>query len=363
MSAGDWNFLAGRFVGDGSIEIVETELPINITSIARTLSAPSAMDGTITNKVKRLQVGGKPILEPWNTVLIAEASGIIRGMSIYLKPEFTGTAWNMRQIGLGGYPQGMPYDGETSFTDTDPMDIFRHVWDHLQGFDYGNIGVTIDREAHSPVRVGTAVAEGDTASGPRKLNWWETTDLGATIDSYAKETPFDWVEQYSWQVDQPHCHIGMGYPTIGERKDHYRLVLGENMASVPGVTEADFVNGVLGLGAGEGRDRVRGWAGVTDGRIRRVRTVDEKGITSTEQMAARCRDELNSTRGQLLVDTVTVYDHPNAPLEAIELGDELPLYAETDHVLVDAYVRVVGKDESPQANDQATLTVVRQVYA
>jgi hypothetical protein len=363
VASGDWNFLAGRLDGDGFIEIIETELPINVTSISRTLSAPSGMDGTITNAVRRLKNNGRPVFEPWNTVLIAEAAGLIRGMSLYLKPSFNGPAWELDQIGLSGYPQGMPYDGEASFLATDPLDIFRHIWDHLQGWPAGNIGVTIDRSVHSPVRVGTPPQEGDNDSGPRKLNWWETTNLGGVIDDLAKETPFDWVERVYWDGDQPHCHIDLGYPIIGTRKDQYRLVLGENLATVPGVTEADYYNGVLAVGAGEGRDRVRGWAGVADGRIRRVRSVDDKNLADAAQATARARAELNTTRGHVLVDTVTVFDHPNAPLEAIELGDELPLYAETDHIDVDAYVRVVGKDEAPQTSDQAVLTVVRQVQA
>ena len=363
MSAGEWNFLAGRLVGDGSIDILETELPIEVTSINRALSAPGSMDGKITNKVRRLQKAGRPIFEPWNTVIIAEASGIIRGMSIYLKPTFNGATWDLSQIGLSGYPRGMPYDGEASFQATDPLDIFRHIWDHLQGFSGGHLGVTIDRDTHSPVRVGTPTSEGDNESGPRKLNWWETTDLGAEIDNYAKEAPFDWVERVYWDGNVPHCHIDLGYPTIGTRKDQYRLVLGENMASIPSVTEADYYNGVMALGAGEGRARVKGWAGVADGRLRRVKGVDDKGLSAVAQANARAQDELNATRGQFIVDTVTVYDHPNAPLEAIELGDELPLYAETDHVTVDTYVRVVAKDEAPQSSDEATLTVVRTVTA
>lgn len=363
MTAGEWNFLAGRLVGDGNIEILETELPIEVSSISRRLSAPGAMDGTITNAVRRLKVGGRPIFEPWNTVLIAEASGVIRGMSIYLKPTFTGATWDLSQVGLSGYLQGMPYDGEATFNNADPLDIFRHLWDHAQSFAGGNLGVTIDREATSPVRVGTPETEGDSESGPRKYNWWESTDLGAEVDNLAKETPFDWLETVFWEGDTARCHIDLGYPTIGTRKDQYRLVLGENMAEIPSVTESDFYNGVLALGAGEGRARVRGWAGVSDGRLRRVRTIDDKGLSDVGRATARANEELNATRGQLIVDTVTVYDHPNAPLEAIELGDELPLYAETDHVTVDAYVRVVGKDESPQTSDQATLTVVRQVTA
>lgn len=407
MAGGDWNILAGRLVGDGSIDILETELPMEIASIDRNLSAPSMMSGSITNSVKRLKKGGRPLFEPWNTVIIAEAAGLIRGMTIYRKPTFTGAKWELDQIGLPGYAQGTLYDGSASFVNTDPLDIFRHVWDHLQGFPAGNLGITVDRTARSPVRVGQGTPDpvdfdqarynsdpawaaywdglkaagwagkatdsaerlyppantSSTDSEPRKLNWWETSDLGTVIDDLAKETPFDWLEKLSWQGDQPHCHLDLGYPTLGGRKDHLRLVLGENLATEPDVTEADYFNQVHVMGAGEGRDRVRGYAGVADGRLRRTRVVDDKSRSGKAQADSLARDELNATRGQLVVDMVEVYDHPNARLEAIELGDEIPLYAETDWVTVDCYVRVVGKSESPDKSDSATLTVVRMAEA
>jgi len=362
MATGEWNFLAGRLAGDGSIDIIETELPINVEAIDRNLSAPSTMDGSISNEVKRLKVNGRPIFEPWNTVLIAEASGLIRGMTIYRKPTFDGPKWSLDQIGLPGYALGMPFTDEKVYTKADPLNIFRDVWAHLQGQQNGNLGLTID-DLKSPVLVGSDAVEGDSESGPRLLNWWSTLDLGKTIDDLARETPFDWVERYSWQGDQPHCHIGLGYPTIGGRKDHLRLVLGENLASEPSVSEGDWVNQTYVLGSGEGRDRVRGYAGVADSRLRRVRVVDDKGKASVDQANARAREELNALRGHFIVDTLEVFDHPNAPLEAIELGDEIPLFAEMDWAEVDDYVRVVGKSESPVKSDVATLTVVRTVTA
>lgn len=360
MATGEWNFLAGRLVGDGSIDIIETELPINVGSINRNLSAPFTMDGTITNEVKRLKVGGRPIFQPWNTVIIAEASGLIRGMSIYRKPTFEGARWELDQIGLTGYALGMPYTEERSYTAADPLDIFRDVWDHLQGQPNGNLGITID-DLKSPVRVGTPTVEGDYDSGPRLLNWWQTLDLGKTIDDLSRETPFDWTERFSWQGDQPHCHVNLGYPTIGARKDHLRFVLGENLASEPSVSEADWVNQTYVLGSGEGRDRVRGYAGVADGRLRRVRVVDDKGKANKDAATARAREELSALRGQFVVDQLDVFDHPNARLEAIELGDEIPLYADMDWAEVDQHVRVVGKAESPVKSDMVTLTVVRTV--
>lgn len=360
MPADEWNVLAGRLLGDGSVEILETELPVEIDSIDRNLSAPATMQASITNEVKRLKRAGRPIFEEWNTVLIAEAAGLIRGYTIYRRPTFNGNVWDLDQIGLGGYPKGMPYVDSKTFIQADPLDIFREVWSHLQSRPNGNLGVTVD-ELTCPVRVGMAGESsgvGSSASGPRRLAWWETTDLGNTIDEYATETPFDWREDNYWDGDQPHCHIKLGYPSIGGNKG-YSLVLDNNLISLPSITRGDFANETHVLGAGEGRTRIRGYAGISDGRIRRVHVVDDKGSDSLAKANAKAKDILGRVRGDFIVDVVEVADSPTAPLAAIELGDTLELYAETPHVEIHQDVRVVGKSESPQKSDSAILTIVR----
>jgi hypothetical protein len=362
MARGDWNISAGRLQGDGSVDILESDLPLTIGSIDRNLSAPSVMTGSIDNQVLRLKVDGRPIFEPWNTVIIAEADDLIRALTIYRRPTFNGAKWELDQIGYGGYPIGVPYDGEMSYINADPLDIYREVWHHLQDRPGGDLGVTID-PLSSPVRVGTPTVDGDSDSGPRKLSWWDTTDLGRVVDDYAMETPFDWLETVYWDVDQPHCHIRLGHPTISARRDDLRLVLGENLASTPSFTTTEYVNQVYVLGAGEGRTRVHGYAGIADGRIRRARMVEDNSIPDNARAAARAADELNAYRGQFVIDRVDVYDHPNARREAIEPGLEIPLYAETDWATIDQFVRVVGKSESPQKSDVATLTVMRSVQS
>jgi hypothetical protein len=359
--AGEWSYYAGKLNGEGGIVGI-VELPdFKVGSIDTAMSAPSTWRGTIDSEVKELRgLNGRPILEPWNAVIMAEASGQLRGLGIYRRPTFNGRNWDLDVIGLSGYPLDMPYDGEIEFVKADPLDMFRHAWNHLQTRPGGNLGVSIGT-TKSPILVGTptpADATGSFDEGPRKWNWWDTHNLGQEIDSLARETPFDWVEQVSWNVNTPTCHIALGYPTIGGRSTH-RFVLGENLATEPTATGSDFVNETWVVGNGEGRARIRGRAGITDGRIRRVKVIEDQDERSLASANSRASRMLSMTRGQLVIDSIEVYDHPNAPLAAIELGSEYPLYAETDHALIDDVVRVVGKSESPDATDKATLTVIR----
>lgn len=369
MAGEDWNILAGRLSGDGGVDSLIGELPIKISSIDRSLSAPSSMSGTISNEVKRLKRDdGSLILEPGRTLLIAEASGVIKGMGIYQKPRFEGANWSMSAIGLPGYAIGMPYVGETSFTFEDPLNIFRHIWDNIQSQPHGNLGITID-DLLSGQKVGTVTEDVEFQTGagtnvnfeagPRKLNWYSTFDLGGEIDKYAKATPFDWLERNYWDGDQPHCHIHLGFPQIGVERGHPRLELGVNLAAIPSVTNAEYFNEVVVLGAGEGRDRIRGYAGVNDGRLRKVKIVDQKSIDKLADANALAAATLASLRGEFVIDTVEVWDHPDMPLESFELGNEYPIFGETEQVVMDDYVRLIGRSDVPGGEEKATFTLLR----
>lgn len=368
MAAGDWNFLAARILGDGTFDVIETELPIQMGPMDRNLSAPSSMSGTISNEVQRYRVNNQLIFQPKSTLIIAEAGDQIRGMGIYMKPQWTGEVWTLDCMGLSGYPIGQPYHGEAEFLAADPLDMFRNIWSNLQGQPYGNLGITID-PLKSPVRVGIPSQQLDPTTAdptmltlpdqPRRYNWYSTFDLGKEVDDLAKETPFDWLELNSWQGEQPHCHLQLGYPIMGGTKDQYRLVYGENVLTEPKVSAADFVNSYYFLGAGEGRDRIRGYAGVSDGRLRWTKVVEDKKVETTAKATDRARELLAQTRGELFIDQVDIIDHPNAPLESIEMGDELELYCDLPWNEVDEWVRIVGRSETPESG-VLTLTVVRK---
>jgi hypothetical protein len=361
MPAGDWNFMAGRLDGDGGVEIIETELPIEIDGIERRLSAPSVLSGSITNKVKRLKNAGRPIFEPWNTVILAVAGDDdIRGYGAYRDATFNGAVWELDIAGLSSYPEGMPYIGIESFINADPLDIYRYIWFHLQAIQGGNIGVVLDQTTHTPVRVGTPTpAEGSTAEGPRVLSWWETTDMGAEADSLCSETPFDWLERYYFDEDgDPRTRIDFGYPTIGGRDTKRRIVLGENLAEEPSIAASPFLTGVHTLGSGEGRARIHGKAGGYNGRVRRVIAVDDQNLRTQTQADRAAARHLAAGQGQLTVESLEIYEHPNLPIDSIELGNEYALYAETDWATVDQFVRVVGVSADPLAGDRATVTVV-----
>lgn len=373
----DVNYLAAKLNGDGVIEVIESDLPLNVTSTDERLSAPPTISGSIEHEVARLKKNGRPIFEPNNTAILVEEDGVLRVGGIYRLPTYENAVWKLNVSGFTSYAQKMPYVDATYFVQADPLDIFRHIWAHIQSQPHGDLGITVDGLT-SPVRVGTELENvqftAETSpgvselvsfeAGPRKLNWYQTFDLGKEIDDYAKSTPFDWAEQVSWDGDDVAVHIALGYPIIGSRREDVTgFVLGQNLETVPSVAVEDSVTEVHVIGAGEGREAIRGFAGTNATGLRTPKVVEDKAQKSKASANSLAARVAAATQGQLIVDTIVVNDHPNAPLSAIELGSSYQLYAETPHALVDQYVRVVGRSRTPGKNDAATLTVVREAVA
>lgn len=351
-----WRYLAERATGDGEPgDWLDMDLPLTDVRITDVLSGPPLLSGRIDPVYRRLKAAdGRPLLEPGGTKLYAEVSGQIRGTGIYLDGQFDGPTWSLDCAGFASYPQGMGYEGATSFVDTDPLDVVRHAWEHIQAGQDSNLGLVIDTGTTTPVRVGTT-------EEPFELNSWSTDDLGAVIDDLAKTTPFDYHERHRWNQTKTAVEheLVFGYPRLGTRRPGLRFVFGENIHTVPTVTTGGYANHIRFLGAGEGRDMIRAEAKISDGRLRRMATIDDKSVQSQELAQRRAREELTRRQRRLDITQVTVRDTPTAPLGAWSVGDEIRVQGELDWVDVDLWMRVVSITVSPDTPEIIAMSLVR----
>jgi len=200
-----WRYIAQRAITG---EFLDMELPLNREELRWDLSGAGSLRGTVTPDVGGLRApDGRLLLEEWGTIIYAEADGQIRWGGIVVRSGFQGPTWTIEAAGFATYPHGIPYTGTYSKIGVDPADVVAHIWQHVQGYADGNLGVTV-AGSKTPVRLGTepkdvefTTGSGETVafeSGPYELNWWETPDCGSEIDSLTKETPFDYVEEHSW---------------------------------------------------------------------------------------------------------------------------------------------------------------------
>lgn len=369
-------YLAQRLGGDSHGLVLEPELPLDDARRGRALSAPPTASGTISAPLGRL-IGpdGLPLIRKWRTAIYAIEEDTIRGGYVVTDSQWTGEAWSLTMAGFTGYAKGQPFNGVKSYVQADPTDIFRDIWDDLQSQPDGNISLQISN-ATSPVRVGTGPRDvsfttnagedvGFTANdGARTLNWWSTFDCGQEIDNLAAQTPFDWRERHDWDdnaVGGIAHYVDLGYPTLGSRQDRPRLVYRENVLTPPDVTDnPDYATDVVVLGAGEGKDRVRGYAGTERSGLRRVKVIEDTDIISISQANARAVEELAYVRDGFFIDTVVVERHSNADIDALEPGHEVQYYAETDTgFVIDQWVKIVDIQAEDGNPDRVTVTLVR----
>ncbi len=364
-----WRYFAQRLTRTGPGAMLDLELPLTDVSLTDALSGPDQGSAVIPVEFLRLKDDrGQPLLREWGTAIYAEADGLIRHGGILAHSGFDGPSWNLEWTGFTGYALGLPYLDSIYSVQEDPLNIVRHIWGHIQSV-HSPLGLVLDGTT-SPVRIGTELEQVDFdtqsgpvsfESGPHKLNWWSTHDLGREVDSLAKETPFDYTEEHAWAGSTIEHRMRLWYPRKSVRRHNLRFVLGENVTVTPSVeyNGDEFANAALGLGAGEGRDMVRSpiIADEQDDRLRRVVVIADKGLRSIREVTSLAQRELVRRLDLGVVESVTVRQHPHADITTIQTGDEILLQAETGWVDVQMWVRVLSRTFTPDSGDFAELSV------
>lgn len=331
---------------------LDRDLPLDGDGPDWSLSAAGTLSGTLPEGWSRGSLAlsdQRPLLEEWGSIIHVDASGVHRGAFIVHRIAVNERGQlQVDAIGYSSYLHGMPFDGGGtagySRIGIDPADIWRDVWAHAQSLPDGNLGVQV--LGSTPVRLGTPKVDGDSASGPYELPWWETPDCGRELDSLASESPFDWVEETEWDGEDAQLRIRIGHPRIGRRREDLAFVEGENLAAVvtPERDGSRFANSIVGLGSGEGQGALRHTAAVADGRLRRVAVLPAKDVTNQARLETLVRGELDRRQPTTLrVDEITVRDHPNARIGSWSLGDDIRVQALVPHFgAIDLWCRVVG---------------------
>lgn len=362
----NWRYIAQRATTG---EFLDLELPLHRDELSWELSGAGALRGTVAPDTGVLRApDGRLILEEWGTLLYAEANGQIRWGGILASSKFQGGQWQIEAAGFTTYPHGQPYGGTYSKIGVDPADAVAHIWSHLQSYPDGNLGLKVTGDK-TPVRLGTPPRDvnfqgnGQDVSfqtGPYELNWYDAVDCGAEIDALAKEAGFDYVERHYWSGDKIAHELRLGYPRLGRRREDLAFIQGDNIAAVvtPELDGDLFANEVLGIGSGEGAGALRRSTAVRDGRLRRASVYTAKDVSSSSRLDAAIAAELRRRQDTLTIKSVSVRDHPNAPIGSWDVGDDVLIQATLPWLgEVAVWSRITGWALNSEAT--ATLTLAR----
>lgn len=375
MQRRGWRYFATRLNGDGTETTLDMDLPLADVSIETVLTGDGAINATISPAYQRLLgPDGKPLLQEWSTAIYAENDGNIRGGGILTSTDVDGPSLSLEATSFTSYGRDMPYTGNGyKGVKVDPLDVVRTIWNHIQSQKGGNIGLVMDTTT-SDQTIGTELkqVQFDTQSGPvsfeagpYKLNWFTNHDLQGDVDDLAGETPFDYVEEHSWRPDGTIRHfLRMGYPKIGRRRDDLRFVFGVNIFDPVRLTRdsATYASGTMVLGAGEGAlmvHSIKEPPSRPGGRLRRIAVVTDDSIKSKKRADARA-DAENQWRARLDdMSSITVMNHPNAPLGAAQLGDDIFIEGPGEWGSVYMRVRITSITISPDDGNMAEYGIAR----
>lgn len=333
-------YLAQRPHGD----FVHTDLPLHDASPSWELSGPGGLDGFIAPDVgEAIALDGIPVLDEWGTIIHLEQDGLIRGSWIVEAVDYDGPRLKVECRGISGYPTGIVARVDWSLIQVDPAQVFRDLWEHVQSYPDGDLGVTVT--GSTPKRIGTPeeevgfVAQGqpvDFVAGPYRLSEVDATDIGRELDSLAADTPFDYTTHSTWtaaQTDVTH-EIRIHYPKAGRRRHDLDFIQGDNIVAVVPLEGQGGVwaSEVLGIGAGEGKLALRRDKANRTHRLRRTRTIEAKDVVSAARLERIVADEYASIDPAPGVSSITVRDHSNAPLGSWELGDEILIQTIQPHL-------------------------------
>lgn len=244
-------------------------------------------------------------------------------------------------LGFMGYPKSIPWLTDYNPIAVDPAEVIQKVWADCQNYTNANLGVEV-----LPALTGTQMLPGYSfENGVLNFDFFalfiravDFQDSGDVINSIARDTPLDMLEEVSWNTDRTELSkiLRLGYPYVGTLQQALAFVVGENVISAECADELEIepVSDVI----------IRSWLpGKTYSsqlnleqfseqngyqladplkRFRRVMMEEDAHIDSVERAQAWARRRLTRRNIPKSFQKITVdWNHPNAPVGSFWVGD------------------------------------------
>lgn len=381
-----WRYHAARPITN---EWLDRDLQLNNVQVSWALSGPGELTATVDAiTADSRDSAGRLVLDEWGTFIYAEENDIIRwGGILHSSVDAGNGSRSLTCTSFSGYPNGRLY---TDFSDTgyrvyvkDAFDIIRYLWSWVQNSYNSNLGVQLndvmsgyvmgsEDPGPQPVRssfpTNAAYLDAKTkwqsaVNEPYVLAWWNMPDIGNEINNILTESRGEYIEYHTWTADKQSVVHRIDLSTYaGSRRDDLRFIEGENLipAPLPDRDGTEYANYVLAVGAGEDRHTLKSYPETSDdGRLRRDAAAPAKGIYSPTLLQALAHQALLYAQDINKIDSITVVDHPNAPLGSWQLGDQIRVETYSGFIKLDLWLRIIGWSFDPQNPSQATISLAR----
>lgn len=313
--------------------IQSRDLLVSDTTVVRALSGPSTIEFTIEPEAAtgiNFKASGQLIHaetkrqsgERW--IL---ASGITQPAQV--DPD-TGLM-KVTANGFSSYLDKMPWLDNWNPIAIDPFHVVHRIWDHVQSYDTGDLGVTV-----SPADSGTLLLPGFYYDGSEFiLDFFayfvrasDYRDCLEEVTSLCRDIPIDYLEKSEWNSNRTVINktFELAYPRRGVQQNALVFRLGENVLAAEPTTEQeiDWTSDVIVRGWWPGQMHSSSFINRDPTRFRRVVRDEDVLINSRERAEVWAKRKL--TRRQVPQHwgaiTVDMY-HPSAPWGTYDVGDDI----------------------------------------
>lgn len=332
-------------VEDNAGRIITKDLMPQQVKVVRTLSGPCQIEFSIHPKDPSVidSTTGKPIdFKPWgqwihackydfNGNLKVWASGIVQPSDV--APD-TGIM-SLKAEGFSNYAKGLPWLQDWNPIAVDPFEIVGKIWDHIQSFDNGNLGVEV-----YPLVSGTQMLPGFGFNNEKYVkNFFaifirqtDRVDCGDYINKLARDIPFDYFEESTIVNGQIKKAIRLAYPFGGVDQEDLIFRLGENVVSATPKQEVqqNWFSDITIKGYLPGKEYSATLANADPTRYRRVMDETDLHIDSNERSAAWAHRLLTRRQVPFYFDSIVIDPyHPNAPFGEFDVGDLITVQGPT----------------------------------
>jgi hypothetical protein len=349
-------------------KIVDWDLNVNSDfQYTKQLSGPTIMSGSFREALSIQELG----LDGYAFWFHVEIDNEIRASAVMLPPQYQENGLSFTCEGVSAIPHWHDYGGVLTGVGLDPLSITRNIWNYVQSQPDSNYGVTLTQNL-SGIKLGTPArtetippVPPDTESTireidaePYELVWWEGTNCGEEIDSLAQEAPFDYIERskYTLAKDDVAHFIDLGFPRVGTARPNL-IFNEENILEIVPVQEAEdaYASTVIIVGAGEGRDAIRGQATRRFGiRVPKTVTITDKNVKTTAHANSMAVEEVNRRQGKLFeISEISIKgNHEYAPQGSYSEGDDISVEVEIPWLLerYKAWYRIIAISVKPSSD-------------
>lgn len=233
--------------------------------------------------------------------------------------------------GFSCYPDKLPWLDNWNPIAVDPFEVVHRIWNHVQSYAHGNIGVTV-----TPAESNTLLLPGFYFDGTEfVIDFFayfvraaDYRDCMEEINNLARDIPFDYIERSAWNNNRTAINktLELAYPRRGVVHGDISFKIGENViqATPSQETEIDWCSDVIVRGWFPGKVYSSSFSNADPYRFRRVIKEEDAMINSRERSAVWAKRKLTRRLvpkhwSSMVIDMY----HPSAPWGSYELGDDI----------------------------------------